>query len=667
MARFVTVQTNFNTGELDPLMRARVDLKAYENAMETATNVVCQPQGGITRRSGLRYINALPNTSTESAANGVRLISFEFSTSDSYMLCFTHNRMYVYKAGALITNINASGNPYLDTSGVSLTSGKLAELSWTQSADTLIVVHEDLPPVKIVRGANDASWTASAITFDSTPKYAFTLSATNPSGTLTPSAVSGKITLTASTGTPFSAASVGQYVNAVPQGRAKIVSYTSGTVVNAITEFPFFDTTAIANGSWEIESGYETVWSVSRGYPRTATFHEGRLYLGGSKSRPSTVWGSKIGLFFDFEPTEALDDDALEATLDTNTFNAITDIISGRDLQIFTTGGEFYVQQTSLEPITPTNFAVKTVSRHGSKPGVRVKQLESGTLFIQRQGKTLNEFAYSDTQATYLTSKISLLSGHLLNTPTRMALRKSVATDENDLLLIVNNGDGTIAAYSLLRSENVIAPSKFVTGTDSFIDVGVDITTIYVVVKRTISGTAQYYVERFDDALLTDSAKTGGVASSVSMSHLVGKSVNILLDGTVQANQTVPGGGTVTFPRASVSSYELGLPINVEVITMPVDLKIQTGTRLGFKKRIVEVNALVLETQNMVVNGIEVPFRSFDTASILDADIPDFTGTKVLHGILGYSTDAKITVTQSAPLKLTLLGLEYKVAVHQGT
>jgi hypothetical protein len=44
-----------------------------------------------------------------------------------------------------------------------------------------------------------------------------------------------------------------------------------------------------------------------------------------------------------------------------------------------------------------------------------------------------------------------------------------------------------------------------------------------------------------------------------------------------------------------------------------------------------------------------------------------YTGTKVLHGILGYSTEAKITVTQSAPLKLTLLGLEYKVAVHQGT
>jgi len=666
MARFVTIQTNFTAGEIDPLLRSRIDIKSYENGLETAQNVLCQPQGGITRRSGLRYINALPNSSTESAANGVRLVAFEFSTSDSYMLAFTHNRMHVYKNGALITNINGSGNSYLDTSGVSLSSAKLANMCWTQSADTLIVVHEDLAPIKIVRGGTDATWTASAISFDSIPKYAFTLSVSNPAGTLTPSAVSGKVTLTASSSV-FSAGSVGQYINVVPQGRAKIVQYTSGTVVNAITEFPFFNTSAIANGNWELESGYENVWSAGKGWPRTVTFHQGRLYFGGSKSRPSTVWGSKVGIFFDFEGTEGLDDDSVEATLDTNTFNAITDIISGRDLMIFTTGGEFYVPQQGLEPITPTSFFVSTTGRAGSKQGIRVQQLESGVLFIQRQGKILSEIAYSDTQLTYLTSKISLLSGHLLKNPTRMALRRAVDTDENDLLLITNSTDGSIAAYSIMRSQNVIAPSEFVTAGGEFLDVGVDITTIYVVVKRTISGTAQYYVERFDPTLLTDSAKTGGVASTVSMSHVVGKEVNVLLDGIVQANQTVPGGGTVTFPRASASSYEVGLPIVVQATTMPIDLKIQSGTRLGFKKRIVEVNALVYETQNMVINGIEVPFRSFDTASTLDADVPDYTGTKVLHGILGYSNEAKITITQNAPLKLTLLGLEYKVGVHQGT
>jgi hypothetical protein len=665
MARFVSIQTNFSTGELDPLLRARVDLGAYANALEEATNVVCQPQGGIRRRPGTKYIAALPNSSTESAANGVRLVEFEFSTDDSYMLCFTHNRMYVFKNEALVTNINGSGNPYLDTSSVGLTGARLARICWTQSADTLIVVHPDIAPIKIVRGGTDATWTAGAITFDSKPKYAFTLSTSSPAGTLTPSAVSGKVTLTASTGTPFSAGSVGQYINATPQGRAKIVKYTSATVVDAITEFPFFNTTAIATGSWEIESGYEDVWSAGRGWPRSVTFHEGRLYFGGSKSRPSTLWGSKVGLFFDFEATEGLDDDAVEATLDTNTYNAVVDIISGRDLQIFTTGGEFYVPQNGLDPITPTNFFVKTASRNGIKEGIRIQQLESGTLFVQRQGKSLNEFAYTDTQATYVTAKISLLAGHLLKNPTRLALRRSVATDENDLLLMTNADDGSMAVFSLLRAQNVIAPSEWTTVDGQYVDVGVDIDTIYAVVKRNVNGANVYYVEYFTESSLTDSSKSGGVASTVAMSHLVSESVNVILDGAVQANQTVPGGGTVTLPRASATSYELGLPISVKAVTMPVDLKLQTGTRIGFKKRIVEVNAIVTETQHMKINGIQIPFRQF--GSILDEPVAEYTGIKTVHGILGYSQDAKITIEQDVPLKLTLLGLEYKVATHQGT
>ena len=662
MARFVTMQTNFTAGELDPLIRARNDLKSYGNALEKATNVVCQPQGGITRRPGTRYVTALPNSGTESAGNGSRLVAFEFSTSDSYMLCFTHNRMYVFKNGSLISNINGTGNPYLVTT---IGSSVLNDMCWTQSADTLIVTQETIAPVKIVRGGSDSSWTASALAFDSVPKYAFSVTVTNPAATLTPSSVSGKVTLTASAGV-FNSGHVGQYINATPQGRAKIVAYTSSTVVNAVVEFPFFNTTAIASGSWDLETGYEDVWSSTRGYPRSVTFHQGRLFFGGSKTRPSTIWGSRVGQFFDFEPTEGFDDDAVEATLDTNTFNAIVDMISGRDLQVFTTGGEFYVPQQGLEPITPASFFVNSAGRNGSKPGIRVQLLDAGTLFIQRQGKALSEVSFSDTQLTYITSKISLLSGHLLKAPKRMALRKAVDTDENDLLLIVNATDGTIAAYSLLRVENVIAPSEFITTGGEFQEIGVDITTIYTVVKRTINGVVQYYVERFDNTLLTDCAQSGGIISSLTVAHLVGKTINLLLDGLVQADEVVGAGGTVTIPRSSTASYEAGLPIAVEARTMPVDIKLQTGTRVGFKKRIVEVNALVLETQHMKVNGVEVPFRTFDTAGILDTDIPEFTGTKVLHGILGYSNEAKITITQTYPLKFTLLGMEYKIAVHQG-
>jgi len=654
MARFVDIQTNFTSGELDPLVRSRIDLDAYKNGLETARNVICQPQGGVHRRPGTKFLTELGG----SPENGVRLVHFEFSVSDSYMLAFTNNRMYIFKDKVLQTNINGSGNNYLTTT---IASARLNAMCFTQSADTLIVVEEDMEP-KVITRTSDTSWSIANISFDSIPQHAFTLTTSNPAATLTPSDVSGKVTLTASAGV-FNSGHVGQYINADPQGRARIVKYNSSTSVNVVTEFPFFDTTAIASGSWELETGYEDVWSASKGWPRTVTFHQGRLFFGGSKSRPSTIWGSKVGLFYDFEPVEGLDDDAVEATLDTNTFNAIVDMISSRDLQIFTSGGEFAVIQEGLTPITPTSFFLSTTSRNGTKEGVRVKQLESGVLFIQRQGKQLAEIAYSDTFLTYVTSKISLLSGHLLKGPKRMDLRRAVNTDENDLLFIVNEDDGSMAVFSLLRSQNVIAASEFTT-VGNYLDVGVDITDIYTIIKRSDSGVNKYYVEVFEENLLTDSAVTGGAVASLDASHIDGATVNVLSDGLVENNQVADS--AVTFTNTPTTSCEVGLPISVEVKTMPIDLRVVGGTRIGFKKRIVEVNALLYETQNIVINDNLVPIRRLG-AGALNSTVPEFTGTKVLHGILGYSNEGQITVTQSAPLKMTLLGLEYKIATHQGT
>jgi len=537
-------------------------------------------------------------------------------------------------------------------------------MCWTQSADTLIIVHPDLQPTKIVRGATNADWTATAITFDSIPKYAFTLSTSNPAGTLTPSAVSGKITLTASSSV-FTSGHVNQYVNAQPQGRAKIVRYNSGTSVDAITEYPFFNTSAIANGSWELETGYEDVWSSSKGWPRSVTFHEGRLYFGGSKSRPSTIWGSKINLFFDFVPTESLDDDAIDATLDTNELNVITDIISARDFQVFTTGGEFYVPQSGTEPITPLTFTFKAVSRNGIKPGTRVMSVETGSVYIQRQGKSINEFLYSDTQLSYISDRISLLSGHLLKSPERIAMRKATSTEEADLLLITNSTDGTMAVFSLLRSQKITSPSEFTTDGE-FKDVGVDVTSIYSVVKRTFNGTARYFIEQFNESGYTDCYFSGGAASTATSLPHIGKSLNVICDGVPQGNETVSSGGSVTFDRASTTSYEVGLPITVYIKTMPVELKLQTGSRLGFKKRIVEVNVVVKDSQHMIINNQDVPFRAFGS-SLTDEPVPTYTGIKRVNGILGYSREQAIEITQNLPLKMTVLGLDYRVAVHGGT
>ena len=660
MARFVDFQTNFVTGELDPLLRARVDLQQYNNALAKATNVVIQPQGGLRRRPGLKHIIELPNSGTESAANGVRLINFEFSVDDSYMLCFVATRMFVIKDGVLITDINGTGNNFLTTS---ITAAMLDDLCWVQSADTMVIVHPDLSPVKLVRGGTDASWTISTITFDSIPLYAFALTVSNPAADITPSAVSGNVTITASAGV-FSAGNVNQYINSSPQGRAKIVEFVSTTEVKAVTEYPFFSTALIASGNWELEAGYESVWSATKGYPRSVTFHEGRLYFGGSKSRPSTIWGSKVGLFFDFSATELLDDDAVEATLDTSQLNVIVDMLSGRDLQVFTTGGEFFVPQAGTDPITPLTLTFKNVSKNGTKPGTRVETIETGTIFVQRQGKALNEFLFSDTQLTYVTSRISLLSGHLLKGPKRIALRRATSTDEGDLLLVVNATDGTLAVFSVMRSQQVVAPSEYTTD-GTFVDVQTDVNDIYCATKRTFNGTDRYFVELFQDARFTDCAFIGGAAASASSLPHEGKALNVICDGVPQSNETVSS-GSVTFDRASTASYEVGLPFTVFAKTMPAEIQLQSGTRVSFKKRIVQVNAIVNDSQHLNINSQPVPFRNFDNP-LLDLPIQEFTGVKRLDGIRGYEREAAIEVTQTLPLKMTLLGLEYKIAVHQGT
>ena len=118
--RVTQFQTNFSVGELDPLLRARTDLSQYQNALEEATNVVIQPQGGLKRRDGLKFVHDFGSSFTS-----FKLIPFEFSVTDSFLLVVVTGRIYVFKAGVLQTNINGSGHNYIAAS--SITSAIIAK------------------------------------------------------------------------------------------------------------------------------------------------------------------------------------------------------------------------------------------------------------------------------------------------------------------------------------------------------------------------------------------------------------------------------------------------------------------------------------------------------------------------------------------------------------
>ena len=457
-------------------------------------------------------------------------------------------------------------------------------------------------------------------------------------------------------------------------GRARIIERESATVVKVITELPFFKKDqAIANGAWELETGYEDAWSDARGYPRTCTFHEGRLYFGGSKAMPNTLFGSKVVDFFNFKSAEALDDDAILVTMNTDSVNAINAMRSGRDLQIFTNDAEFFVPQADLDPITPSNIVIKNATRRGSKEGIRPVMAEGGTLFIQREGKAIREYLFSDVDLNYQSNNMSLLASHLLKTPRSMALRVATSTDDGDLLLIPNDDDGSMAVFSILRSQNVVAPAEFITD-GSFLDVSVDGPDIYTIVKRTIGSATKYYVEMFDDQRTTDSniqyfanatlpdrAKPSNTTCS-NLAHLEGKTVDVIRDDFVLTDKTVSS-GAITIDAVPSAYVEVGLSYAVEVKTLPAEPKLSSGVVVSRKRRILEATTLVDRTQNLAVNGFELPLKSLPYT--LGSAPISFTGRKRLAPLLGYSDTAQLTFTMTQPLFATVLAVEYKLSTGQ--
>tara|TARA_R100000664_G_scaffold27471_1_gene38133 strand:- start:848 stop:2929 length:2082 start_codon:yes stop_codon:yes gene_type:complete len=691
MSRIQQYQSSFTVGEIDPLLRGRIDLNQYYASVDLAENVEFEPQGGFSRRPGLRFLADLTD---DSASNGVMLIPFEYSTEQTFMIVLTVRalsgssgvlRLRVYADQTLITNLNGSGNSYEDFNVGAIFGGGQIDISktyFTQSADTLIITNENFQPRSLVRGSNNSTWTFNGLSLDE-PKQQFTASTATISQTLTASATTGNITLTAG-GSVFTSSHVDQYVNVLNGfGRAKITKYTSGTEVEATVEIPFFGTSAAGSGEWEIETGYEDAWSTTRGWPRTCTFHEGRLWFGGSYSQPSTLFGSKVGDFFNFKPAESLDDDAIIATLSTDSVNAITGVRSGRDLQIFTEGGEFFIPQATLDPITPANITVKAATNRGSKFGIKPLAMEGGTLFVQRQGKALREMLFSDVELNYVANNISLLNSHMLVDPQRMALRAATDTTEGDLLLIVNGTSstgyraastgftGSITAFTLNRSQQIVAPASWSTDGD-FVDVAVDLDTIYTVVKRTIGGATKYYLEVFDDDRTTDSAiqyynspsapdqalPTNTTAGGLS--HLEGKTVKLIRDDIVDTDRTVAS-GNATLGGVPTSYAEAGLSYTSTVVTQPFEPRMQSGSAQGTRRRILEVTPILYRTQNLTINSKEIDLTTLPLSGT--GAVPTFTGSKKTQGFLGYDRDAQITISQSQPVFMTVLALDYKVSV----
>jgi hypothetical protein len=251
---------------LSPLLDGRVDVAKFANGCRVMENFIPTIQGPAMRRAGTRYVAAVKNS-----ANRTWLRSFEFSTTQSYVLEFgdyylrfytnhgqllcgtpaAYNGATAYAIGDLVVSggtnyyciAATTGNAPPNTSYWYALTGSIYEIptpwpasamtdatdgtftiSMAQSGDVIYMAHPSYPLQKLSRYAS-TKWTLAAVVLANGP---FKTQNSDRTVTMYASATSGSgVTLTASSAV-FSAAMVGSYVDLEPADLSAIKPWTAG-------------------------------------------------------------------------------------------------------------------------------------------------------------------------------------------------------------------------------------------------------------------------------------------------------------------------------------------------------------------------------------------------------------------------------------------------------
>ena len=624
MTRLRQTITNFTSGEISPDLLARGDTEAYSNGASRLRNVIIQPTGGVTRRAGMRYLSTL--------VGQARLIPFEFPQQSGGMVVLTNGRLDVYLNGVYLGFLSAPWS-----------AAQLSQITWAQSSDTLLLMHPDVSPRRLMR-VNATTYTLNewAYTVDNgvilQPYYKHV----DPAVTLTPSATSGNITVTASAGVFWAALTGTRY--RIGTREILVTGVNSPTNLNATVIQTLISTAPTTN--WQ-----EQAFSVVRGYPTTACFHQERLVIGGSRDIPNRIWMSQPTDPWNFRTGTGLDYESIEFNIVSDQANTVRGLFSGRHLQVFTSGAEYMI---SGEPMTPANVQIRRQTRIGSMttrymPPVAV---EGAAMFMARNGTELREFVFADTEQAYEASDVALLAKHMLQNPVDQAY------DSRRRILYVVRGDGRVAALTINRREQVNAWTLFET-TGSVISLAFTGDELYAVTQR----GAAFYLERFDDSIRTDSGitATSGTAQTTwsGLSHLNGSSVSVVADGVMRSNATVSSGSITISPAAT--SVEIGLPYRHIVEPLPPSLSGDIGNSKAI--RMVEASFRLRNTSSLrldVGRGVRsIPLIAGQSA-ILPSTTPLAVGD-ISVSSFGWHTDMTKPlwlIDQDHPLPFTLLGVK---------
>ena len=671
MPRTTLALTSFVSGEFSPKMDGRTDFEKYSSGAKTLQNFLVQPQGAATRRVGTQFI-----AEVKSSAAKTRLIPFEFSTTQTYILEFGNTYIRFFKDKGQIL----SGGSAYEISSPYLTA-ELFEIKFAQSADVMYITHPNHEVMKLSRTGH-TSWSLTEVTFTDGPYLATNTTST----TLTPSSAStGSRNITASAttgingGVGWLASDVGRILK-FNGGKAKITARTNSTVAVATVTTAFSNTNATA--AFNLGA-----FSDTTGHPSCVSFFEQRLVFAGTIDEPQTLFFSKAG---DYEnmTTGTNADDAMVYTIASNQVNAIRYMKAVRTLVVGTTGGEFTVSADGTDAsITPTNVTIKRQSSFGS---ANVDAIPAGNaiLFLQKAKRKIRELQYNFDSDGYQAPDLTILNETVTNT----GINEMSYQQEPGSNIWCVRDDGVLACLTYQRAENVTAWSRHIFGgvfgngnavCESVASISGVLTEdeVWVIVKRTINGATKRFVECFSDFDFDETTATdfkfldshlsysGSATTSLSgLSHLEGQTVSILADGAAHANKTVSS-GAITLDR-SVTKACVGLSYDSILQTMRIEGGAAEGTSQGKTKRISKVVLRLFETVGVKVgpsltNLETIPFRT--TSSQLSNPVDTLlSGDKEIEFNDDYNSDGFIFIKQDQPLPCSILAIYPTLVTSDG-
>jgi len=641
MALLRQFTTNFSSGELSPLLSSRVDAEAYRNGAFRLRNVRLKAQGGCTRRPGLRYLQTLANEDYQAEP-------YVYDEDEAYILLFSNTKLR-------IVDISDPTNLLQTITSCPWTTAMIGSLVVTQSGDTMFITHPDMPMQELTR-TSATNFAKSAYDFDVSSGMKFQPYNKFAAGsvTITPSGTSGSVTLTASA-TAFTSAYNGLYLRLVDSANtvrhALITGYTSGTVVTATLSGAIANTNAITEWS-------EPVFSSVRGYARTVTLHDQRLIFGGSRDLPNFLFMSKIAEFTNFDIGIGNDDESIQIQIAENQVSEIKAMQSFRFLTIFTSEQELFVPTSENKPLTPSTITVKKQTSYGSGT-VQPQEFDGAIVFLTKSKGAIREFIFSDISQAYNSDSITLLSEHIIGTPTAIEAQRE-SSDQMEGYLYLLNSDGHMPVFMSIRKEKVQGWVRYDTDGNFKNIVNVN-RQIYTVVERTINSSTVKTLELFSNDYHLDMAsqQTASATNTWTVSHLPNTQVQVKSGNYSLGTFTTNGSGQVTL-NDTVTSVEIGLAYTPEITTLPPEMQLPDGVSVGQKRRVVRAVLDLVTTLNVKAGGTRILLRS--VTDDFSQETTPITQRKEVY-LLGWSKEGRVTVTQEEPLPLTLNGILLEVEV----